>query len=97
MTLWKPVPELISILGVEVPDSPEVSLAGIAAENITLRWTRPGANKPVVKYLIQVNGVNGMYTYGQAEFLADGTQWGSLRDWKQPLLLLGLSRAIFTT
>ncbi|CAG8956899.1 hypothetical protein HYFRA_00012354 [Hymenoscyphus fraxineus] len=58
MTLWKPVPELISILGVEVPDSPEVSLAGIAAENITLRWTRPGANKPVVKYLIQVNGVN---------------------------------------
>ncbi|RFU33276.1 hypothetical protein B7463_g3074, partial [Scytalidium lignicola] len=58
LTLWKPVPELINILGVEVPDPPEVSLAGIKADAVTLHWTRPGANKPVVKYLIQVNGVN---------------------------------------
>ncbi|KAH6664065.1 hypothetical protein B0J14DRAFT_494153 [Halenospora varia] len=58
LTLWKPVPELISILGVEVPDSPEVSLAGIKADAVTLQWTRPEANKPVMKYLIQVNGVN---------------------------------------
>lgn len=58
-TLWKPVPELISILGVEVPDAPEVSLAGIKADAITLNWTRPGPLKPVNKYLIQVNGVNG--------------------------------------
>lgn len=53
------MPELISILGVEVPDAPAVSLAGIKADAVTLHWTRPGANKPVVKYLIQVNGVNG--------------------------------------
>jgi hypothetical protein len=59
LTLWKPVPELISILGVEVPDAPAVSLAGIKADAVTLHWTRPGANKPVIKYLIQVNGVNG--------------------------------------
>ncbi|RDL32999.1 Uncharacterized protein BP5553_08438 [Venustampulla echinocandica] len=58
LTLWKPVAELISILGVEVPDSPEVFLAGIKADAVTLHWTRPGANKPVLKYLIQVNGVN---------------------------------------
>ncbi|TVY29951.1 Uncharacterized protein LHYA1_G001261 [Lachnellula hyalina] len=58
LTLWKPVPELISILGVEVPDAPAVSLAGIKAEAVTLHWTRPGVNKPVLKYLIQVNGVN---------------------------------------
>ncbi|KAH8813242.1 hypothetical protein F5884DRAFT_751531 [Xylogone sp. PMI_703] len=58
LTLWKPVPDLISILGVEVPDPPEVSLAGIKADAVTLHWTRPGVNKPVVKYLIQVNGVN---------------------------------------
>ncbi|RDW87619.1 hypothetical protein BP5796_03313 [Coleophoma crateriformis] len=58
LTLWKPVPELISILGVEVPDAPQVSLAGIKADAVTLHWTRPGANKPVTKYLIQVNGVN---------------------------------------
>jgi hypothetical protein len=53
------VPELISILGVEVPEPPEVSLAGIKSDAVTLHWTRPGLNKPVLKYLIQVNGVNG--------------------------------------
>jgi hypothetical protein len=58
--LWKPVPELISILGIEVPDSPEVSLAGIKPDAITLHWLRPEPDKPVLKYLIQVNGVNGM-------------------------------------
>ncbi|KAG9228134.1 hypothetical protein BJ875DRAFT_390048 [Amylocarpus encephaloides] len=57
-TLLKPVPELISILGVEVPDAPEVTLARIKADAITIHWTRPGVNKPVVQYLIQVNGVN---------------------------------------
>jgi len=59
LTLWKPVPDLINILGVEVPDTPAVSLAGIKADAITLHWTRPGPNKPVLKYHIQVNGVNG--------------------------------------
>ncbi|EHL03533.1 hypothetical protein M7I_0173 [Glarea lozoyensis 74030] len=58
LTLWKPVPELISILGVEVPDTPEVSLAGITKGSITVHLERPNANKPVLKYLIQVNGVN---------------------------------------
>ena len=58
-TLWKPVPELINILGVEVPDAPEVSLAGIRANAVTVHWTRPSANRPVNKYLIQVNGVDG--------------------------------------
>lgn len=61
LTLWKPVPELISILGVEVPEPPQVSLAGIKADAVTLHWSRPGVNRPVVKYLIQVNGVNGAF------------------------------------
>lgn len=60
LTLWKPVPDLISILGVEVPQPPALSLAGIKSDNITLQWTRPESNKLVHKYLIQVNGVNGM-------------------------------------
>lgn len=59
LTLWKPVSELISILGVEVPEAPEVSLAGIKADAVTLHWTRPEINRPVIRYLIQVNGVNG--------------------------------------
>jgi hypothetical protein len=56
-TLWKPVPELISILGVEVPDRPDVSLAGIRADAATLNWSRPSPNRPVQRFLIQVNGV----------------------------------------
>jgi hypothetical protein len=57
--LWKPVPELINILGVDVPDSPDVSLAEIRADAATVNWTRAPANRPVQKFLIQVNGVVG--------------------------------------
>ncbi|KAB5549904.1 hypothetical protein GE09DRAFT_1174670 [Coniochaeta sp. 2T2.1] len=56
-TLWKPVPELISILGVDVPDRPDVSLAGIRADAATINWSRPSPNRPVQRFLIQVNGV----------------------------------------
>ncbi|KAK9771027.1 putative Fibronectin type-III domain-containing protein [Seiridium cardinale] len=56
-TLRKPVPELINILGVDVPDAPDVSLAGIRPDAATLHWTRPRANRPVSKFLIQVNGI----------------------------------------
>ncbi|KND91272.1 hypothetical protein TOPH_04017 [Tolypocladium ophioglossoides CBS 100239] len=57
-TLWKPVPELVSILGVDIPQAPDVCLAGIGADSATLSWTRPSSNRPVQKYLIQVNGVH---------------------------------------
>ncbi|KAK8121973.1 hypothetical protein PG984_010643 [Apiospora sp. TS-2023a] len=58
LVLRKPVPELIHVLGVEVPDAPDVSLAGIRKDAATLNWTRPQANSSVAKFLIQVNGVN---------------------------------------
>ncbi|CRK31474.1 hypothetical protein BN1708_005476, partial [Verticillium longisporum] len=57
-TLWKPTSDLISILGVDVPEPPDVSLAGIRADAATLSWTRPASNRAVQKFLIQVNGVN---------------------------------------
>ncbi|OLN82917.1 hypothetical protein CCHL11_08388 [Colletotrichum chlorophyti] len=57
-TLWKPTTDLISILGVDVPEAPDVSLAGIRPDAATLNWTRPSHNRPVQKFLIQVNGVN---------------------------------------
>ena len=63
-TLWKPVPELISVLGVDVPDPPDVSLAGIRADAATLNWTRAPANRSVQKFLIQVNGVVGKLARG---------------------------------
>ncbi|KAJ8114966.1 hypothetical protein ONZ43_g4780 [Nemania bipapillata] len=57
-TLRKSVNELIGVLGIEVPDPPDVSLAGIRADAATLNWTRPLPTRPVAKYTIQVNGVN---------------------------------------
>ncbi|KAF9875818.1 fibronectin type III domain-containing protein [Colletotrichum karsti] len=54
--LSKPISDLISILGVDVPEAPDVSLAGIRSDAATLSWTRPA--RPVQKFLIQVNGVN---------------------------------------
>ncbi|KAL1882301.1 hypothetical protein Daus18300_000787 [Diaporthe australafricana] len=56
-TLWKPVPELINILGVDVPDAPDVVLSGIGLDKATVSWARPHPSKPVHKFLIQVNGV----------------------------------------
>lgn len=53
------MPDLINILGVDVPEPPDVSLAGIRADAATLSWTRPSSNRPVQKYSIQVNGVHG--------------------------------------
>ncbi|KOS19203.1 hypothetical protein ESCO_000290 [Escovopsis weberi] len=57
-TLWKPVPDLINILGVDIPEPPDVSLAGIRSDAATLSWTRPSSHRPVQKYSIQVNGVH---------------------------------------
>ncbi|ROW14245.1 hypothetical protein VPNG_04234 [Cytospora leucostoma] len=56
-TLWKPVPELINILGVDVPDPPDVMLAYIGIDKATVNWARPHPSKPVQKFLIRVNGV----------------------------------------
>ncbi|CAK7274777.1 hypothetical protein SEPCBS119000_006346 [Sporothrix epigloea] len=57
-TLWKPVPELIDILGVDVPSPPDVSLTAIGVDKATITWTRPASHRAVDKYVIQVNGVN---------------------------------------
>ncbi|KAK5992797.1 hypothetical protein PT974_06216 [Cladobotryum mycophilum] len=57
-TLWKPVPDLINILGVDIPEPPDVSLGGIRSDAATLSWARPSTNRPVQRYSIQVNGVH---------------------------------------
>lgn len=99
-TLWKPVPELIGILGVDVPDAPDVMLAGIGVDKATVNWARPHPNKPVQKFLIQVNGVVGKHliiglqgrmdtcpakTCGQPLTCLAKQKWASLlRTKKQP-------------
>ena len=53
------MPELINILGVDVPDPPDVMLAYIGIDKATVNWARPHPTKPVQKFLIRVNGVVG--------------------------------------
>lgn len=60
-TLLKPVPELVNILGVDIPEPPDVCLAGIRSDAATLSWGRPPNGKPIQKYSIQVNGVHGQF------------------------------------
>ncbi|KAI9761330.1 MAG: hypothetical protein M4579_001120 [Chaenotheca gracillima] len=56
--LNKPLPDLIDVLGLDVPAAPQVSLAGIKTDSITVHWLRPENPNSVAKYLIQINGVN---------------------------------------
>ncbi len=41
------------------PCPPDVSLTAIGVDKATVTWTRPPPNRPVHKFVIQVNGVNG--------------------------------------
>lgn len=57
--LAKPVDELITLLGLEVPTEPTVTLAGIRADGVILHWKPPEQKSVVDKYQIQVNGISG--------------------------------------
>ncbi|OAA46894.1 Fibronectin type III domain protein [Metarhizium rileyi] len=58
-TLWKPIPELVNILGLDIPPPPDVCLAGIRSDSAYLTWdARTTSQRPVQKLLIQVNGVD---------------------------------------
>jgi hypothetical protein len=58
--LSKPSEELISLLGLEVPIPPALSLAGIRADGVVLNWKAPDQQKiTTVKHYIHINGVNG--------------------------------------
>lgn len=65
------MPELIDILGVEVPVPPDVSLTAIGSDKATITWSHPPPNRPVEKYVIQVNGVNGAWQYLRFEQLRE--------------------------
>ncbi|KAI9885858.1 MAG: Transcription initiation factor TFIID subunit 9 [Watsoniomyces obsoletus] len=57
LVLRIPLPQLVDLLGLDVPPAPVVSLAGIDANSITLHWTRSEGDTPILKYVILVNGI----------------------------------------
>ncbi|KAI9719410.1 MAG: hypothetical protein M1812_003481 [Candelaria pacifica] len=54
--LRRPTEELIEVLGIEVPEAPNVSLNNIKQESIRIIWSKPTAQDTVVKYYVQING-----------------------------------------
>ena len=54
-----PIPTLVKILGLDLPDAPRVSLRGVSADTITLHWSLPEKAGSVAKHIIQINGING--------------------------------------
>ncbi|KAF1954637.1 hypothetical protein CC80DRAFT_493759 [Byssothecium circinans] len=58
LVLSKPVEELVNLLGLEVPVSPQVSLAGIKADGVSLHWKPPDQRTSIVKYVIRINGID---------------------------------------
>jgi hypothetical protein len=57
----KPTDELISILGIEVPLPPTLSLAGIKADGFVLHWKTAEQKNAAIQYRLYVNGVNGKH------------------------------------
>ena len=61
--LWqinqKPVEELQELLGLDIPPTPEVSLAGITSDSVLLYWKPPDNQAASLKHTIEVNGIKG--------------------------------------
>ena len=56
---FKPLGELIDILGLDIPPIPDVSLAGISSDSALLYWKPPENYQSTSRHFIQVNGING--------------------------------------
>ncbi|KAL9097610.1 MAG: hypothetical protein Q9165_000507 [Trypethelium subeluteriae] len=55
--ITKPVDDLINLLGLEVPATPSVSLAGVKADGFILHWKVPHNRTSIVKYQLRLNGI----------------------------------------
>ena len=55
----KPVDELVTLLGLDIPPTPEVSLAGITSDSVVLYWKPPDQQHASLTHSIHVNGIKG--------------------------------------
>ncbi|KAF1812418.1 hypothetical protein P152DRAFT_507689 [Eremomyces bilateralis CBS 781.70] len=56
--LLKPAEELVNVLGLEVPQTPNIALSGIKSDGVILHWKPPEHKNSSVSYQIHINGVN---------------------------------------
>ena len=58
----KPVDELVTLLGLDIPPAPEVSLAGITSDSVVLYWKPPELQYASLTHSIHVNGIKGKHS-----------------------------------
>uniref|UniRef100_A0A060TEW7 ARAD1D17490p n=1 Tax=Blastobotrys adeninivorans TaxID=409370 RepID=A0A060TEW7_BLAAD len=51
-----PAPLLINILGIDLPETPKVSVDTLTSTSVSLHWNPPQRLNLVIKYILQVNG-----------------------------------------
>ncbi|ODQ66929.1 hypothetical protein NADFUDRAFT_40113 [Nadsonia fulvescens var. elongata DSM 6958] len=51
-----PAPILIQVLGIEIPETPSVSIDSITASTVTLHWSPPEKANSVFRYLLEIDG-----------------------------------------
>jgi len=61
--LLKPADELISLLGLDVPVAPTLSLARLKADGLVLIWKPHEPKLPGIKHNLVINGITGMLTH----------------------------------
>ena len=57
----KPVDELVTLLGLDIPPAPEVSLAGITSDSVVLYCKPPDQQYASFTHSIHVNGIKGKH------------------------------------
>lgn len=78
--LYKPLDELSSLLGFDIPNAPEIDLAGIKSDGAILHWSRLEKlkQKSSLKYAIYLNGaVVGTVTSNESAVTITGLLPGS--------------------
>lgn len=54
-----PATTLIRLLGVDIPESPDICVDHLSESSVTLRWPKPEKATTSQKHIIEVNGIKG--------------------------------------
>lgn len=53
----KPIDQLVQLLGLDVPEAPELAVAGVKADAVTLHWETDDERKAAYRYEVHLNNV----------------------------------------
>ncbi|MCJ1476372.1 hypothetical protein MMC13_005038 [Lambiella insularis] len=74
----RPVTELVEILGIDIPPTPELALSTIGSDSVLLYWKPPENYHSPLKHFVQVNGINvGEFNRSDASIQVTGLKAGN--------------------